>query len=165
MRDGCNDRCETEIEMPAGDARVSDGARASVFFSSRVRHTRFDCDWSSAVCSSDLQLAFFPLVLPPGAGAATERDRDVVRRLRAIAPSPDDPKAGALARLLDGRLGKTIVFVQSRATVHHLMRCLRGHRPAALTGERGWVGSEPAGRGEGLRRFAPRAPGAAPPAP
>src|SRR2546430_3921742 len=26
----------------------------SVFFSSRRRHTRFDCDWSSDVCSSDL---------------------------------------------------------------------------------------------------------------
>src|SRR2546430_15783796 len=25
-----------------------------VFFSSRRRHTRFDCDWSSDVCSSDL---------------------------------------------------------------------------------------------------------------
>src|SRR2546430_17650575 len=24
------------------------------FFSSRSRHTRFDCDWSSDVCSSDL---------------------------------------------------------------------------------------------------------------
>src|SRR2546430_16609599 len=29
------------------------------FFSSRRRHTRFDCDWSSDVCSSDL----------PGVGA------------------------------------------------------------------------------------------------
>src|SRR5580692_2822160 len=28
-----------------------------VFFSSRTRHTRFDCDWSSDVCSSDLKLA------------------------------------------------------------------------------------------------------------
>src|SRR2546430_6645758 len=25
------------------------------FFSSRRRHTRFDCDWSSDVCSSDLK--------------------------------------------------------------------------------------------------------------
>src|SRR2546427_10215477 len=29
------------------------------FFSSRRRHTRFDCDWSSDVCSSDLDLAIF----------------------------------------------------------------------------------------------------------
>src|SRR5256886_7330210 len=27
------------------------------FFSSRRRHTRFDCDWSSDVCSSDLNYA------------------------------------------------------------------------------------------------------------
>src|SRR2546427_3331247 len=27
---------------------------ADFFFSSRRRHTRFDCDWSSDVCSSDL---------------------------------------------------------------------------------------------------------------
>src|SRR2546430_16091595 len=26
------------------------------FFSSRRRHTRFDCDWSSDVCSSDLDI-------------------------------------------------------------------------------------------------------------
>src|SRR2546430_11026653 len=31
------------------------------FFSSRRRHTRFDCDWSSDVCSSDLELQ--PLAL------------------------------------------------------------------------------------------------------
>src|SRR2546430_12523699 len=29
-------------------------SRALCFFSSRRRHTRFDCDWSSDVCSSDL---------------------------------------------------------------------------------------------------------------
>src|SRR5256886_9557231 len=34
------------------------------FFSSRRRHTRFDCDWSSDVCSSDLRI-FFVLFRPP----------------------------------------------------------------------------------------------------
>src|SRR5438309_3767759 len=29
-------------------------ARSSIFFSSRRRHTRWNCDWSSDVCSSDL---------------------------------------------------------------------------------------------------------------
>src|SRR6266478_2186196 len=29
--------------------------QGSLVFSSRRRHTRFDCDWSSDVCSSDLQ--------------------------------------------------------------------------------------------------------------
>src|SRR5688572_29515618 len=31
--------------------------RTSIFFSSRRWHTRFDCDWSSDVCSSDLPAA------------------------------------------------------------------------------------------------------------
>src|SRR5260370_30757299 len=30
------------------------GLRGGFFFSSRRRHTRFKCDWSSDVCSSDL---------------------------------------------------------------------------------------------------------------
>src|SRR2546430_11947897 len=37
--------------------------RCVFFFSSRRRHTRFDCDWSSDVCSSDLPMpakAAFP---------------------------------------------------------------------------------------------------------
>src|SRR5256886_7888474 len=39
------------------------------FFSSRRRHTRFDCDWSSDVCSSDLRRLGFrveelPLEIP-----------------------------------------------------------------------------------------------------
>src|SRR5688572_32730425 len=33
------------------------------FFSSRRRHTRFDCDWSSDVCSSDLRGGLENLVL------------------------------------------------------------------------------------------------------
>src|SRR2546430_5676458 len=31
------------------------------FFSSRRRHTRFDCDWGSDVCSSDLSTSKTPL--------------------------------------------------------------------------------------------------------
>src|SRR2546430_5515206 len=42
------------------------------FFSSRRRHTRFDCDWSSDVCSSDLW------------GGARQGDRG-----EQIAPHPD----------------------------------------------------------------------------
>src|SRR5256886_5611627 len=34
---------------------ISDKYVSFFFFSSRRRHTRFDCDWSSDVCSSDLE--------------------------------------------------------------------------------------------------------------
>src|SRR5689334_24570542 len=37
------------------------------FFSSRRRHTRWNCDWSSDVCSSDLELAPAGGTLPYGA--------------------------------------------------------------------------------------------------
>src|SRR2546427_12313908 len=38
------------------------------FFSSRRRHTRFDCDWSSDVCSSDLNYLYpyFPVTRRAG---------------------------------------------------------------------------------------------------
>src|SRR5260370_40773381 len=66
------------------------------FFSSRRRHTRFKCDWSSDVCSSDLEGAFLePVVtvtlgnLGPGAVPALVQalgDPDVrVRRGTAYA--------------------------------------------------------------------------------
>src|SRR2546430_15967218 len=35
------------------------------FFSSRRRHTRFDCDWSSDVCSSDLIGVYLIMVNDP----------------------------------------------------------------------------------------------------
>src|SRR5256886_10974584 len=37
-----------------------DTCRLCFVFSSRRRHTRFDCDWSSDVCSSDLAADRFP---------------------------------------------------------------------------------------------------------
>src|SRR2546430_9128133 len=47
-----------------------------VFFSSRRRHTRFDCDWSSDVCSSDLGNHVTtpePSTLPDDSWAVDER--------------------------------------------------------------------------------------------
>src|SRR2546430_6236541 len=48
---------------PTGSRSASISVRCSIFFSSRRRHTRFDCDWSSDVCSSDL-----PHMLERGSG-------------------------------------------------------------------------------------------------
>ena len=110
--------------------------------------------------TEDLQLVFLPLLLPSGAPVASERDRDLVRRLREVSRSPVDPKADALVRLLDEHEGKTIVFVNARATLHQLMRHLRGRRVAGVAGDRGWFGTEPAGRHEVIQAFAPRAQGA-----
>src|SRR5256886_12180157 len=43
------------------------------FFSSRRRHTRFDCDWSSDVCSSDLAFKHRPAHSAAMADAAMNR--------------------------------------------------------------------------------------------
>src|SRR2546430_698811 len=39
--------------VPNPDEAVPSFVSGAIFFSSRRRHTRFDCDWSSDVCSSD----------------------------------------------------------------------------------------------------------------
>src|SRR5579859_8236092 len=46
------------------------------FFSSRRRHTRFDCDWSSDVCSSDLALR-------PAGGRRPGQDGEPLPHVRA----------------------------------------------------------------------------------
>src|SRR2546430_9406314 len=51
------------------------------FFSSRRRHTRFDCDWSSDVCSSDLPYARGTIV---GLTRGTRREHLARAALEAI---------------------------------------------------------------------------------
>src|SRR2546428_2643029 len=67
-------------------------AHSSFFFSSRRRHTRSDRDWSSDVCSSDLQLALRALDLVRAAAARQPRLREVVHggraRVRPLGPDP-----------------------------------------------------------------------------
>src|SRR5256886_9694166 len=52
------------------------------FFSSRRRHTRFDCDWSSDVCSSDLHAS---AVVLPAALSTGEAERVTGRAVLAAA--------------------------------------------------------------------------------
>src|SRR6266567_5939672 len=58
------------------------------FFSSRRRHTRFDCDWSSDVCSSDL--VFYAMSPADLAAILVELAQGV--RLQAFRKSPRRPK-------------------------------------------------------------------------
>src|SRR2546430_1017228 len=54
-------------------------ASGYVFFSSRRRHTRFDCDWSSDMCSSDLHQRY----IGSGLGLlASQRSNGVARGLQ-----------------------------------------------------------------------------------
>src|SRR2546430_3944545 len=78
-------RAESPIASPW--ARPTSSAReCSVFFvSSRRRHTRFDCDWSSDVCSSDLEDA---------SDTPTPEDRD---QRRKYGTNAEQDRAFALA--------------------------------------------------------------------
>src|SRR5205085_2969142 len=66
------------------------------FFSSRRRHTRFDCDWSSDVCSSDLDVA---------SGRVDLKARGFWRAVAAVKPRAD----------LVERYGARIAVVDRRA--------------------------------------------------
>src|SRR2546430_17618849 len=48
--------------------------RFCFFFSSRRRHTRFDCDWSSDVCSSDLRSRDYEWTAPGASPAFASTD-------------------------------------------------------------------------------------------
>ena len=125
---------------------------------------RRDFQRAFPAAQEDLQLALLPLLLPAGDSFTSERDREALARLRELARPANDPKADVLARLLRERTGKTIVFVQPRATVRHLLQRLRTLRVAAVVGDGGWFGSVRATRAEVLGAFAPRAQRAPDPA-
>src|SRR5256886_4209700 len=85
------------------------------FFSSRRRHTRFDCDWSSDVCSSDLGVLVLagderadvddPLALLAGDPGPVVRVRGV-REVLVLRELVDDRVQQVLHRSEERRVGK-----------------------------------------------------------
>src|SRR2546430_9383806 len=78
------------------------------FFSSRRRHTRFDCDWSSDVCSSDLILI---VGLAPGMHGANRTGRPFTGDHAGILLYQTLYQAGLASRALstsadDGQIGR-----------------------------------------------------------
>src|SRR2546430_15987050 len=96
------------------------------FFSSRRRHTRFDCDWSSDVCSSDLGRR---LQCPRAAPEHVVEDREGVEadgtRMasligeRADAAGQTDERRGGRRRAGEGRGGEE---GGSRGAADHLKK-------------------------------------------
>src|SRR5205085_366388 len=81
--------------------------RLVFFFSSRRRHTRFDCDWSSDVCSSDL----LPMpVLPTWVTRHKSRDLHLVPTVTidAITVTPLGRSLLDLGAVEPGRVGAAI---------------------------------------------------------
>src|SRR2546430_3546857 len=63
---------------------------AFFFFSSRRRHTRFDCDWSSDVCSSDLQFAANYFVAGGGVPAEVDAPDEILLLFVELQRQVDD---------------------------------------------------------------------------
>lgn len=118
---------------------------------------------------SDVQLVLFPLLLQQTADSKqpATQDREILSRLRAIVsripPPAADPKADALAQLLDAHPVKTIVFTDAQPTVRYLLHRLQQRRAAAVFGRVGRFASGEASRRQVLQAFAPNAQGAAVP--
>src|SRR5690242_20414578 len=79
------------------------------FFSSRRRHTRLTCDWSSDVCSSDLRAE------EADQGSIHERTRQLVYRAHAM------DKVELLTRVLQAAdRGLTMIFARTKRTVQRV---------------------------------------------
>src|SRR5256886_5238548 len=70
------------------------------FFSSRRRHTRFDCDWSSDVCSSDLVRGSVRLYFLGG----------------AVAPRGMTLAGGCMSNRILGSLAAAVLLLTSAAS-------------------------------------------------
>src|SRR2546430_11676183 len=90
-----------------------ESAAVDLFFSSRRRHTRFDCDWSSDVCSSDLsgtevadQLQAVSRDLEPVAAECCEQfGVELRRQVRIVGDGQVEDPAGFLAADVDRKSG------------------------------------------------------------
>src|SRR2546427_2598075 len=83
------------------------------FFSSRRRHTRFDCDWSSDVCSSDLGARFIFQRLTDGEPFINERSEEILFHAEISGGSAIDgtiPNSDIPNRDASGRTASSIGF-------------------------------------------------------
>src|SRR6266478_1409424 len=102
------------------------------FFSSRRRHTRFDCDWSSDVCSSDLGIAS---LLGRRLGLRPEQVKSLipVGTAAAIAAAFNTPLAAVLFSLEEimGDLNAPVLgsVVLASATSWLVLRLMLGNNP------------------------------------
>src|SRR5256886_7821957 len=87
-----------------------------VFFSIRRRHTCFDCDWSSDVCSSDLMAARVPVIATASEGAREIIDDQQTGRLVPIGNSE------ALADAISGLLADSELRERLSAEAHRRVR-------------------------------------------
>src|SRR6266568_1656 len=98
------------------------------FFSSRRRHTRWNCDWSSDVCSSDLRAMaeLFAAVAGERTGIATEPPVDIDERAAQFARTA----AGSVVAVVGGQV----------VGVLHVEASRHGFGELGMLVDRGWRG-------------------------
>src|SRR3990167_9556553 len=101
--------------------------RFCFFFSSRRRHTRFDCDWSSDVCSSDLFVVEGRILVRRLLESGRFRVRSLLVTERALE---------GLRDLLDSRAGGLPILLATEAIVRGIVG-YTFHRGCLAVGERG----------------------------
>src|SRR5260370_1453975 len=91
-RQNTKDQVYAQNEMLAYQQKESTARVASFFFSSKRRNTKFKCDWSSDVCSSDLPPPALPCRLRgrkvPGMGDAGRTRRKAAGEEQAAERDP-----------------------------------------------------------------------------
>src|SRR2546430_8423749 len=85
------------------------------FFSSRRRHTRFDCDWSSDVCSSDL-LNQQSIIADIGSGTGILSELFLKNGNQVFGVEPNAPMRGAGEKLLERYSNFTSINGAAEAT-------------------------------------------------
>src|SRR2546427_6178512 len=90
------------------------------FFSSRRRHTRFDCDWSSDVCSSDLEAQHAAPRGRTGCGRARPRGRVLSP---AFSRERNGPRAARASRQRADR--KSTRLNSSHSQISYAVFCLK----------------------------------------
>src|SRR2546430_8782213 len=90
----------------------------SFFFSSRRRHTRFDCDWSSDVCSSDLKIQALANAEQNGIVFIDEIDK-VTRRQETL--GADVSREGVQRDLLPLVEGSTVATKYGPVKTDHVL--------------------------------------------
>src|SRR2546430_7945992 len=102
------------------------------FFSSRRRHTRFDCDWSSDVCSSDLPGG----TSGEGCGTSPGGRRSTGGRHPAIAahtiPLTAKTRSEEHTSELQSQSNLVCRLLLEKKTPHHGADVRRAHRSSAL---------------------------------
>src|SRR2546427_3358905 len=97
------------------------------FFSSRRRHTRFDCDWSSDVCSSDL-IRSMAKAHKPSSGSARHskgaaRSSSKSQKKKTFPPPPPAQRGGV--ELVDPRVQAQLKVYDEALSLFHQQKFAR----------------------------------------